>query len=84
MTYTCPVCGYAKLKYPPQDYTICPSCGTEFGYKDFATTHEELRDRWIASGAHWHSQRIPPPADWNPFEQLVQAGYIEAVPAEHK
>ena len=26
--YTCPVCGYAALKYPPEDFTICPSCGS--------------------------------------------------------
>ncbi len=84
MTYVCPVCGYAKLKYPPTDYTICPCCGTEFGYKDFAMTHEELRNQWIASGAHWDSQRISPPTDWDPFEQLTQAGYSQPVLTTHK
>ena len=84
MTYTCPVCGYAALKYPPKDYTICPSCGTEFGYTDFATTHEELRNQWIASGARWHNRRTPPPPNWDPFEQLVQAGYMQPDLIPHK
>ncbi len=50
MRYTCPVCGYACLPSPATDYTICPSCGTEFGYTDFTAGHAQLRAAWIAAG----------------------------------
>jgi hypothetical protein len=75
MNYTCPVCGYTKLIAPPKDYMICPSCGTEFGNDDFEFSHEELRQEWIAAGAPWFSRRTAPPSNWNPFAQLVHAGY---------
>jgi hypothetical protein len=75
MTYTCPVCGYDKLLRPPKDYTICKSCGTEFGYDDFATSHPELRRLWIANGMQWHSRRVQPPEGWNPILQLLHAGF---------
>jgi hypothetical protein len=65
----CPVCGYA-LAYPPTDFHICPSCGTEFGYDDSGTTYEELRSRWISSGPSWWSPADPMPRNWDPFEQM--------------
>jgi hypothetical protein len=43
--YSCHVCGYSMLDEPPYDkygcatYTICPCCGTEFGYDDSLTEH---------------------------------------------
>ena len=77
--YTCPVCGYGELRYPPSDYSICPSCGTEFGYSDFATSHDELRSIWIAAGMHWHSGAVPRPPAWNPLAQLMSAGYRDEV-----
>ncbi len=70
MNYTCPVCGYNELDLPPADFTICPSCGTEFGYHDATTSMEELRQRWIRRGALWTSQVTPRPLNWNPWEQL--------------
>ncbi len=70
MNYTCPVCGYNELELPPADFTICPSCGTEFGYHDATASIEELRQRWIKRGAPWTSQAAPPPPDWNPWAQL--------------
>lgn len=70
--YICPVCGYDHLRRPPLDYVICPSCGTEFGYDDFATSHAELRRRWIAGGARWWSPNTPPPQNWSPIEQLAR------------
>lgn len=75
MTYLCPVCGYDQLREPPQDHSICPSCGTHFGYDDFTTSHQELRRRWIAAGARWWSSATPPPPGWSAREQLRRAGH---------
>jgi len=58
--YTCPVCEYTKLEVPPENHEICPSCGTEFGFDDFDTTHEMLRFDWICQGKPWWSTAIPP------------------------
>jgi hypothetical protein len=55
MNYTCPVCGFDSLEYPPEDFAICPSCGTEFGLDDANYTIEELRARWIKGGSQWWS-----------------------------
>lgn len=68
---------------PPTDYLICPSCGTEFGYDDFATTHEELRNEWIANGSHWFSQATLPPPNWNSITQLSNAGLLPAESTTH-
>ncbi len=76
MKHLCPVCGYRELLRPPQDDTICPCCGTHFGYHDYATTHAELRQRWIAKGAPWFSRAQSPPIGWDPFAQLIQAQMI--------
>lgn len=78
--HTCPVCGYDQLLYPPEDFTICPSCGTEFGYHDSARSHRELRLQWIRSGALWQSAVIQPPPLWNGYEQLIRAAYGSDVP----
>jgi hypothetical protein len=51
--YTCPVCEYDKLSEAPENFTICPSCGTEFEYDEAFLSHMELRDRWVRKGAHW-------------------------------
>jgi rubredoxin len=73
MTYhTCPVCGYNKLLAPAGEGVICPSCGTQFGYHDFTFTVEQLRERWLAQGAKWHSRVTLPPDDWNPYQQLAR------------
>jgi hypothetical protein len=55
---------------------ICPCCGTEFGYTDFNTSHEELRKKWLRAGAHWHSTTFPPPPGWNFYDQLKRAGHL--------
>lgn len=73
---TCPVCGYNKLPRPPQNFLICPSCGTEFGYDDFKTSHVELRHEWMSAGMPWFSQSRPQPPGWNPIQQLTDAGYM--------
>ena len=70
MNYLCPVCGYDELDLPPFDFTICPSCGTEFGNDDYDLSHAQLRARWIALGPAWWSQSETPPVGWNPMEQL--------------
>lgn len=72
--YQCPVCGYARLTSPPRDYHICPCCGTEFGADDIDFSHEEIRSRWIATGAHWFSTATPQPDGWDAGKQLVVSG----------
>lgn len=74
MRYRCPVCMYDALPYPPTDYHICPCCGTEFGNDDEDFSHEQLREMWITSGAHWFFGNPPP--DWNWFTQLCGPGFI--------
>jgi|SRR5271157_5903596 len=73
MNFTCPVCFFDRLPYPAVDYHICPCCGTEFGNDDAEYTYEELRDNWIANGAHWFYEQ--PPAQWNAWAQLARASY---------
>lgn len=76
MTYRCPVCGYTQLPRPPCDYLICPCCGTEFGYDDYATVHEQLRQRWMALGAPWFSRTRLVPQGWNSVVQLMASGLL--------
>lgn len=68
--YTCPVCGYDKLSEAPLDFTICPSCGTEFEYDDAFATHIQLRADWLRKGARWWSPVDPQPEGWDPYLQL--------------
>jgi hypothetical protein len=72
MNYRCPVCFFPRLPYPPADYHICPCCGTEFENDDRLYSHEQLRERWIANGAHWFFG--DPPENWNPWKQLAEGG----------
>ena len=69
MVNMCPVCGYG-MDDPPEDYNICPSCGTEFGLHDAHTSIAELRAAWLRSGAHWWSPVDPQPQGWDPYLQL--------------
>jgi hypothetical protein len=80
--FVCPVCGWNDPPSPPyadgQGYwalEICPSCGTQFGYHDCNTSHQELRQRWLESGARWSSPGLPPP-DFDGVEQLKRAGLL--------
>ena len=75
--YTCPVCGFTKLKYPADDYSICPCCATEFGYTDANRSHAELRQQWLDGGMRWHSRRTPQPYDFNPAKQLSDLLEVE-------
>lgn len=70
MKYQCPVCGFNKMPFPPEDHNICSCCGTEFGYHDFRLSHADLRRSWIESGAHWFSAKMAPPAGWNSLRQI--------------
>ena len=76
-TYSCPVCGY-PMHDPPKDNNICPSCGTEFGYHDSGRTFAELRQEWIRCGAPWSDAAVRPPANWNPYIQMQNAGFVGA------
>jgi len=80
MGYMCPVCGYTRLPRPPEDYLICSCCGTEFGYDDFADNDDQrerrwidLRRGWLERGAPWFSVAVRPPANWNPYVQLLDS-----------
>ena len=55
MMYTCPVCGFDKMPFPPTDHNICSCCGTEFGYHDRVRTPQSLRKAWIENGHRWFS-----------------------------
>ena len=70
------MCGYGELQRPPTDFAICPCCGTEFNYDDYALSYDELRHRWIVNGAKWFSEARPMPNNWNPYVQLFAAGLI--------
>jgi len=71
MMNLCPVCGYDRLSEPPQDFTICPSCGTEFGYDDACASHAQLRRTWLQNGAQWWSPVDARPNNWDPFLQVA-------------
>lgn len=75
--YTCPVCGYDHLRRPPENFIICPSCGTEFGYSDSNVTNDLLRAEWLLRGAPWHSAVTPPPMGWNASRQLAKLNEAE-------
>src|ERR1700676_2960496 len=78
MNFSCPVCFYDRLPYPPRDYHICPCCGTEFENDDASVSHEELLHRWIREGAKWFDGT--PPQAWDPWSQLIKGGRPELVP----
>jgi hypothetical protein len=86
--HLCPVCGYGKLRRPPEDFLICPRCGTEFGYHDASPTPDgvmrrrlELRELWIARGAHWHSRHVTPPPNWpREQQQILATAYAQLTP----
>jgi hypothetical protein len=68
--HSCPVCGYDGLSEPPANFTICPSCGTEFEYFDSFSSHAGLRERWLDGGAKWWSRVDREPLGWDPMAQL--------------
>jgi hypothetical protein len=76
MTYTCPVCGFDQMPFPPADNNICSCCGTEFGYHDRVRSPQSLRKAWIEKGCRWFSTAVQPPVGWNPFVQMLSAGMI--------
>jgi hypothetical protein len=69
MNFRCPVCFFDQMPYPPEDYHICPCCGTEFGNDDVEFGYDVLRNTWIDGGAHWFFGQ--PPAHWNAWVQLA-------------
>jgi hypothetical protein len=82
-TYTCPVCGFKELEEPPEDFNICPCCGTEFGYHDVGHSDRELRNAWLKKGGMWsdvEDNHYPTRANWNAWSQLDMAGLPYDVP----
>ena len=80
MFYTCLVCGFGRMPGPPEDYTICPCCGTQFGYDDVSRSHRRIRNFWLQNGAHWFSAALAPDPLWNGFRQVAEAGLPYDVP----
>ncbi|RST50676.1 hypothetical protein EJI01_21390 [Variovorax sp. MHTC-1] len=80
LSFMCPVCGYPDLNEAPYDsfgcatYSICPCCGTEFGYDDSEVSHSVLREKWVNGGMKWWSEYLPSSTNWNPVRQLEEAG----------
>ena len=81
----CPICGYdiySRFNEKPWNgdspsYVICPSCGVEFGYRDFGKTyserkirHDELRKDWIDNSMPWRGEFSEKPKKWDPQKQL--------------
>jgi hypothetical protein len=54
----------------PENYNICPCCGTEFDNNDANTSISNLRTAWLKSGLKWWSPVDEPPCDWDPYQQL--------------
>lgn len=69
--FTCPVCGF-RMRDEPDNYNICPSCGTEFNLHDLNSSIEDLRAAWLATGPKWWAACTAEaePEGWNPMEQL--------------
>ena len=99
MKYICPVCGYRDLSETPFDeygkgsFDICPSCGTEFGYRDtveylieLGPIHSKFRKKWIKNGMRWHSSFHSPPKNWDPSRQLENLVFVqeEKYPANYE
>ena len=80
MNYSCPVCAYRQLPEPPNNFSICPCCGTEFGLDDAKRSHAQLRTEWVASGAQWFSKARRSQPGWNPWLQLIEGGMILDLP----
>lgn len=80
--FTCPVCYYTAMQYPPMDYNICECCGTEFGLDDDGVSHDELRALWVRSGAHWFFG--DPPRGWNASRQLYKAFVSSLLPPRNE
>jgi hypothetical protein len=80
--HQCQACGYDLGFKPwngdsPSD-EICPSCGIQFGYSDFAggridaraERYRSWRLAWIAKGMPWSDVGNSPPEGWDPQQQL--------------
>lgn len=82
MNYQCKVCAYSQMPSPPEDYSICPCCGVEYGVDDAFESYRVLRDDWLREGGHWFSQRQPyqRPVNWNAWDQLDLAEYDYGIP----
>lgn len=80
--YNCPVCGYDQLDKPPNNFSVCACCGTEFEADDFDRTHSELRSEWIEKDMPWFSRSTLKPKNWNGYRQLIIADLGSAL-VEH-
>ncbi len=80
VSHRCFVCGFDLGGFPPwgadgttPSHSICPCCGTEFGYEDCTRFAVEMAHaRWVERGCPWASTTEPPPAGWNAAAQLAR------------
>lgn len=79
----CPICGYQNItvldKQGCTTFEICDSCGSEAGcdYNANSTNEhlEKTRMKWAkVRNYKWWSSTSKPPANWDPAEQMKQAG----------
>ncbi len=70
--YVCPVCGFGRCELPPTDYSICGSCGTEFGYDNRILTLAQLREEWIRGGCQWFDAKEPKPPGWDAYCETLK------------
>jgi hypothetical protein len=81
MVNMCPVCGY-YMEEAPENYNVCPSCGTEFGLHDVNSSVPELQAAWLRSGEdgpRWWSRFDDPPPRWDPRKQFERV-FLNAGP----
>lgn len=85
--YACPVCLFPDLdaRYEPRSYSICPSCGTEYGYEDVedVVIRTRCREKWFLSAHAWWAHGLEghnEPAWW-PALRLALWGPPQAVAA---
>jgi|SRR5579872_4961654 len=79
LTYFCPVCGYDQLDEPAANHSICPCCGTHFGYHDVGQSWSDLRAKWMLRGMPWFSSATAKPRDWKPVDQLRKLMDLEQI-----
>lgn len=85
MKMTCPVCGFDNINEPKLKWSICPSCGTQFGLSDSHYSYSELREMWIRDkNMAWQGPESLRPLKWSPIIQLFRAGFINYDFVSHK
>ena len=74
--YYCRVCGFENQNPPwgpkgkDPSRSICPCCGSEFGYDDATEAGiKSARERWFNDGCEWFVEGLKP-MRWTPQKQI--------------